>query len=196
MKLFTVYEKQLGALRIMVEFAAVRFLDRLNRAATKVYASSRAIFSVAHFLASCLFQTDSSPRGGPLRRDEKPRPLHVLLHVHRHRDELKVPVVAIQAEIARVPSLDPPRRVRCAENPNAPARDCSLNDASGSTRFCSSGAGQRCAQRLQKQRPVRRIHFGTVERCLSRLREAAQSSNGNPAYCSATIASACFDWWI
>ena len=44
----------------MVEFAAVRFLDRLNRAATKVYASSRAIFSVAHFLASCLFQTDSS----------------------------------------------------------------------------------------------------------------------------------------
>ena len=95
----------------MVEFAAVRFLDRLNRAATKVYASSRAIFSVAHFLASCLFQTDSSPRGGPLRRDEKPRPLHVLLHVHRHRDELKVPVVAIQAEIARVPSLDPPRRL-------------------------------------------------------------------------------------
>lgn len=71
----------------------------------------RAPFSVAHFLASCLFQTDSSPRGGPLRRDEKPRPLHVLLHVHRDRDELRVPVVAIQAEIARVPSLDPPRRL-------------------------------------------------------------------------------------
>jgi hypothetical protein len=34
------------ALRIIVGFAAVRFFDRLNRAATKVYALSRVIFNV------------------------------------------------------------------------------------------------------------------------------------------------------
>ena len=67
-------------------------------------------FSAAHFLASCLFHTNSFPSGSSRRRDEKPRPLHV----HRHRDELKVAVVAIQAEIANlrhpIPVLH--RRVR------------------------------------------------------------------------------------
>ena len=77
-------------------------------------------FSAAHFLASCLFHTDSVPSGSSRRRDEKPRPLHV----HRHRDELKVAVVAIQAEIAnlrhpipvlhrRVRTLDSPGQGRC-----------------------------------------------------------------------------------
>ena len=43
----------------------MRFFDRLNRAATKVYALSRAIlaFSAAHFLASWLFHIDSFPSG-------------------------------------------------------------------------------------------------------------------------------------
>ena len=39
------------------------------------------------------------------------------------------------------------------------------------------------------------FRFGAAARCVSRLREAAQSSNGNPAYCSATMARACFERW-
>ena len=52
-----------------------------------------------------LFLTDSSPRDGSRRREKNPRPLHV----HRHRDELKMAIVAIQAEIANLlhPVPDP-----------------------------------------------------------------------------------------
>jgi hypothetical protein len=84
----------------MVGFAEARFFDRPNRAATKVYALSRAIFSVLSRSFSGLLPTPHrlSPCGGSRRRDEKPRPLHV----HRHSDELKVAVVAIQAEIANL----------------------------------------------------------------------------------------------
>ena len=41
----------------------MRFFDRLNKAATKVYACRApfSAFSAAHFLASCLFHTDSFP---------------------------------------------------------------------------------------------------------------------------------------
>jgi hypothetical protein len=59
------------------------------------------------------YSTQTPPRGGSRRRDEKPRPLHV----HRHRDELKMAVVAIQAEIANlrhpIPVLH--RRVRALD---------------------------------------------------------------------------------
>ena len=66
------------------------------------------------FTSFLCFETHSSRCGGSRRRHENPRPLHV----HRHRDELKVAVVALQAAIAdlrhpipvlhrRIGALDP-----------------------------------------------------------------------------------------
>ena len=98
----------------------MRFFDRLNRAATKVYALSRAIFSVLSCSFSGLLAIPRrlpSPAAAYGAAIEKPRPLHV----HRHRDELKVTVVAMEPEIAE-PCAIPYQFFIVAFAPSTPTR--------------------------------------------------------------------------